>query len=569
MTLEAHLQDLQPGEIAEVERVVEAFETAWDEGESPTVKLWLPDNARIRSVVAIELAYIDLEHRIKRGEKARVENYFDVLQDLLNKEAVLRGLVRSEFALRKRFEGPVQIEELGSRFPDMIDQLVDLTQEPSTNPSQDTEEFNFQPSVRNAFRELPKIKEFEIISELGRGGMGVVYKARDKQREQLVALKTLFISDASKLYRLKREFRMLANVVHPNLVMLFEMIADQHNCFFTMELIDGKDLASYVRGNSLKDMTPDEQFCRLRNAIRQLSSGIAALHRAGVVHRDIKPSNIIVCDTDRAVLLDFGLSTEMSRKGVYQSSENAILGTVPYMSPEQSDGRVVTPATDWYSLGVVIYELLTGYLPFEGGAYEILKAKQKHEPAPPKSLSDAIPDDLNELCVELLCMDPDARPSYVEIERRLGQNTCRTHASNELSSSSDKIFVGRNRELQELVHWLQLTFRERVANTVLISGESGVGKSELVVEFLDELRRDNSYLILAGRCYQQELVPYGGFQELGMELYVAATEIALGKMIEHKVDTAMDWMISQGVKDPPKMAAMLIPGCLRITHNRN
>ena len=228
-----------------------------------------------------------------------------------------------------------------------------------------------------------RIGRYEIKQELGRGGMGIVYRAYDPAHQRYVALKTLPHADGTLLSRFKREFRLLAGVDHPNIVKLFELASDGNTWYFTMEIVTGVDLLTYLRSASdqrlqesgpnldvTQDLTPIclsvEKQARLRDAFGQLAHAVATLHGEGIVHRDIKPSNVMVTADGRVVLLDFGLVAETDSSGIYQSIHQNLMGTAAYMSPEQAACDPVTIASDWYSIGVMLYQSLTGKLPFSG-----------------------------------------------------------------------------------------------------------------------------------------------------------------------------------------------------------
>jgi serine/threonine protein kinase len=272
-------------------------------------------------------------------------------------------------------------------------------------------------------------ERFDILRTLGAGGLGVVYEAYDRESDARVALKTLKRPSPEAITRLKREFRALEDLQHPNLVTLNELFEEQGEWFFTMELVDGKELLDYVRptysAHNENSATFDDT--RLRQSLAQLASGLMALHGIGKVHRDVKPSNVLVTAEGRVVLLDFGLVADLDRDPDWTAA-NAV-GTALYMAPEQAAGRPVGPEADWYALGAILYEALTGCPPFVGTTWQVLVEKQQKEPKPPAQLMRGVPDDLNALCLELLRIEPLRRPSGTQILQRLAQRASNTATS--------------------------------------------------------------------------------------------------------------------------------------------
>ena len=275
------------------------------------------------------------------------------------------------------------------------------------------------PEAVSAWQPQGTVLGYEIQEELGRGGMGIVYRAHHRQRDQVVALKTLQGMDAGALFRFKQEFRTLAGVTHPNLVRLYDLVCDGRCWFFTMEFVPGVDFRTYVRSAECQGSFHEG---RLRESLRQLVEGIAALHEAGKLHRDIKPRNVLVTAEGRVVLLDFGLAAELDQQGRHQSTECHLLGTLAYMSPEQAAGGAVSPASDWYNLGSMLYETLTGRFPFEGSALEVLAAEAARFCHSSVERGCRHPGGPGSVVHGAAARDPEARPSGAEILGQLGRD---------------------------------------------------------------------------------------------------------------------------------------------------
>jgi serine/threonine protein kinase len=260
--------------------------------------------------------------------------------------------------------------------------------------------------------------------------MGVVYEAQDRDREQTVALKTLRRPDPALLYRLKKEFRSLAEIAHPNLVALHELHEHDGRWFFTMELIGGVGFLDWVRpGAALR--TPTEKIGggaseiggalnldRLRAALAQLIAGVTALHDAGKLHRDLKPSNVLIDAHGHLKICDFGLVTDAAAHE--QTRSRHAVGTPLYMSPEQAANQPLTAASDWYSVGAMLYVALTGRPPFAGSSYVIMRDKQLFEPPPPSAVATGVPADLEAQCMRWLARDPEARMTKAAAAPRTG-----------------------------------------------------------------------------------------------------------------------------------------------------
>jgi tetratricopeptide (TPR) repeat protein len=350
-------------------------------------------------------------------------------------------------------------------------------------------------------------ERFALVRRLGEGGFGVVYEAIDRSRGASVALKVLRHAEGTPLYRFKREFRALADISHPNLVTLHELLTDGWHWFFTMELVRGTPLVSFVRANDKS----------LRSCLAQLVDGLDVIHRAGVVHCDVKPSNVLVTAEGRVVALDFGLVSERmgdtTAGATLDSSLSSlvVVGTPAYMAPEQAQSQHVTPAADFYSVGIMLYEVLAGHLPFRGAHLDVIKAKQ-HSLPPAFAPEARVPRDLAELAMALLQPEPEERPSAPEILARLNRTTARV--STAAPTTATDVLFGRDTHLAQLRDAASAASRGETV-VALVSGPSGMGKTALLRRFIqDEHRREPALLSLAARCYERESMPYKAIDPL-------------------------------------------------------
>lgn len=368
---------------------------------------------------------------------------------------------------------------------------------------------------------LPQLTSarYRLVRELGRGGMGVVYEAVDRETGAHVALKLLPRAHPEALLAFKREFRTLTTVTHPHLVTPYELIADGEQWYFTMALVPGSDLLTWVRRGrdpATTAATFDERVdeARLRSALRQIAEGVGALHRAGLLHRDLKPSNVLVRDDGHVAILDFGLTVEL-RERVTTTETTA--GTLAYMSPEQLASESLGSASDWYALGVMLYEAMTGQLPFGTNVRQMLFAKLAGAYPPIDDVVAGAPEDLRRLCDALLHHDPVERATDLEILACLGGANETTgplvDVSPMLAWADAAPLVGRERELAALDDALTAV-RNGALRVVALHGRSGSGKSAIVQQFLQDKRAQTDLLVLAGRCYEQESVPFKAIDSL-------------------------------------------------------
>ncbi len=272
------------------------------------------------------------------------------------------------------------------------------------------------------------LDDYELLEEVGRGGMGVVYKARQISLNRTVAVKMILagrLADTEDVRRFRAEAEAAANLRHPNIIAIHDVGAWQGQPFFSMDYIDGKSLAEMVRASPL----PAKRAARYAQAI---ASAVHYAHERGTLHRDLKPSNILIDQTDQPHIADFGLAKQVAADARLTGS-GQVLGTPSYMPPEQAaSGRgPVGPASDVYALGAVLYELLTGRPPFRAETpVDTLLQVLEAEPAAPRLLNPTVPRDLETVCLKCLRKEPaerygSARDLALDLDRFLADEPVR------------------------------------------------------------------------------------------------------------------------------------------------
>jgi WD40 repeat protein len=333
------------------------------------------------------------------GPRPRIEDFWTATDEPA-RSALLRELVAAELELRRSAgEHPEPAEYLG-RFPGSAEALRALFD--STEPA----------AVADAARPVPCIPGYVIIEELGRGGMGVVYRARQERLGRIVALKMILPTDQGSSEAIGRsvaEARLLARLKHPHIVEIYQVGDHDGRPYLELEYVEGGSLAARLHGSPWPARAAAE-------LVRAIATGTGAAHRLGIVHRDLKPSNILLAADGTPKITDFGLAKGMGVETGLTRSET-IIGTPAYMAPEQAkgQGRHAGPATDIHALGVILYELITGLPPFRAAtALETLERIRSAEAVTPSRFEPKLPRDLETICLRCLEKEPHKRFATAE-----------------------------------------------------------------------------------------------------------------------------------------------------------
>ena len=440
--------------------LVERFEEAWREQGVASLEAFVPSTDSLhRQRVLVELVKVDQEFHWAAGRPRRLEDYLDDWPELRDDDDVLLELLEAECRTRAALGSLPQRSELEARFSEWADRL-DLEaiaeQARADEPSRPTQSLVDTPrlgkqqthsapgtvrllSTGDAFGSESR---YTILGVSGVGGMGVVYRARDELLKREVALKIPrrnLSRSPEVLDRFRREFQAAARLQHPNICHIYDAGQWQEDVYVTMEWIEGVPLSEWARGRVIDPPQAAE-------LVAKISDALAAVHQLGIVHRDIKPGNVMMGVDGQPRLMDFGLAkrTEDERPGgdgapsveetqrrlseqgngipgadasvadVMLTSPGMIVGTVAFMSPEQTLGQPADARSDIYSVGVLLYWLLTGRCPFQGSVAEVLRAIRKDEPAQLASLRPGLPHALQAICLQAMAKHPDGRYSSAQ-----------------------------------------------------------------------------------------------------------------------------------------------------------
>jgi WD40 repeat protein len=392
----------------EYEDVIRRFEDAWKGPARPEIIAFLPTGTGHTRLLT-ELVHVDLEYRVRAGDAARVEDYLTRYPELADDRAAALDLIAAEFELRRRVEPGLAAADYLRRFPryrqEMADKIATVIAAGGASRDGPRRPADPRPDV------LPTVSGYEVLGELGRGGMGIVYLARNLSLDRLCALKTFSAAggDATAAARLRAEAGAVARLRHPNIVQIYHVGEAAGLPFLELEYLPGGSLADAPNGAP----RPAAEAAQLVEAVAR---AVAESHRLGIVHRDLKPSNVLLTAAGEPKVGDFGLARSLA-SDVRLTHTGQLVGTPCYMAPEQAEPGVedVGPAADVYSLGAILYELLTGHPPFRAATtLQTLDLVRSREPVSPRQMQPAVPRDLETICLKCLHKDPGRRYAGAE-----------------------------------------------------------------------------------------------------------------------------------------------------------
>lgn len=437
------------------DQIIRDFSAAWRRGEEPDIDDFLPFEDESRVPLLLELIRVDLKQRIQAGDlKVRIEDYIRQFPELSKEPQRVVDLISLEYQYRLQSNPSVTIGEFRERFSKLEDSLSVIEQSEATKPtatslasdeptkdsasglpmtvmhgeSQYPVTENFGAKGGQLAEHLatlgpdekregdtsayPPVPGYDILGVLGRGGMGVVYKARHIKLKRLVALKMILAgghASEQDVARFRMEAEAVARLQHPNIVQIHDIGEQEDHPYFSLEFVDGGSLAARIKEQKISPVQAAE-------LIETLARAMHFAHQSGIVHRDLKPANILLTSDGVPKITDFGLAKQLgSEQG--QTRSGAVMGTPNYMAPEQARGQVraIGPSSDVYSLGAILYELLTSVPPFQGETVMDTIIQVTNEDPVPPSRHGTVPHDLETICMKCLEKEPHRRYLTAEL----------------------------------------------------------------------------------------------------------------------------------------------------------
>jgi hypothetical protein len=381
----------------------------------------LPPDGPLRRAALAGMVKIDLRRQWQRGRKKPLEDYLRAYPELGTAETVGLDLIQAEMQARRQAGESVTFADLVKRFPRQMGQLRRSLAQVCASPAhQEAASPTALPGTRAPQGSAAQKDRYRILKELGRGAMGTVYLAQDHALKRPVALKIPHFHPGKSPELFERFLcgvRAAVMLHHPNICPAFEVGEGDGRPYLTMAYIEGQTLAEVLRA-----CRPMPQR-RAVEIVSKLARALEEMHRWGVVHRGLSPSNIMIDHRGEPVLIGFSLARRIDRDERL-TRQGSVMGTPAYMSPEQVQGErdTVGPASDQYSLGVILYELLTGQLPFQGSIGQVMVKILQEAPKPPSWVQPDLDPALEEVCLRAMAKEPANRyPSAGEFAAALAR----------------------------------------------------------------------------------------------------------------------------------------------------
>lgn len=405
---------LQPGQDS---TLVVALRAGWEKGEF--ADLSAPLQLARSGKQAADLVISEQFYRWKAGDHKRIASYVETYPSLRSDKSALLEMVRAEIVLRREHQEAPTSADYESSFPELSNEIHRLLDSRSELTAADAtlgiaEARLWAPRSKALAADAPQIAGYELIEELGRGGMGVVFRAKQLLADREVALKIIRpdslalldpVARNGVIRRFSAEARAAARLNHDHIVTVYDIGECRGFHYYTMKLVDGPSLSNLLREKPLDDRAA-ARYCM------EASLGVHAAHERGILHRDLKPSNVMLeRGTNRALVADFGLAKIASEGREQLTHSGDVVGTPAYMPPEQAkDSSTVTAQSDVYSLGATLYHAITGRPPFQAASLgEILRQIADEEPISPRRMNQRINRDLETICLKAMQKSPAQR----------------------------------------------------------------------------------------------------------------------------------------------------------------